>query len=299
MNTDFEKNNLTNDNELEEKDYEEESNEKNDEEEEIKVTCPCCGSTYRFTGNLDKSFEYCSHCGASLTPVKDEDEYEQDGIIDKIFWDSLGKKALAIITAILVGAFAKGYSDKVLKNVWDTIVNTFTPTKQENQITSTTTEYDYRFYVPVNHNSGFHSVDDTESHPYDQTDSIDTLESLLPVEKQHYEMTLEDFEDGALSTYSYLKRYIDYDKMVYDVLAAYYFTNYDYISDELREQIVEKGYIANTDLFDEEGIPDINKPGWKNIENYNRMINAINEYNEYNIQCDYYSELNGKGQKRA
>ena len=70
--------------------------------------------------------------------------------------------------------------------------------------------------------------------------SADILAGLLgkneekAEERQQYQMTLEDFENGATAAYQELTKYIDYEHMIEDVLAAYYFTNYEYISDELR-----------------------------------------------------------------
>ncbi len=76
--------------------------------------------------------------------------------------------------------------------------------------------------------------------------------------------------------------------MTEDVLAAYYITNYEYISDELTETLIEKGYIADTDMFDPDGKPEMDRSGWKNINYYNRLVNTINDYNEGKIQREYY-----------
>ena len=107
-------------------------------------------------------------------------------------------------------------------------------------------------------------------------------------ERQHYEMTLEDFENGATAAYQGLKKYIDYEHMIEDVLAAYYITNYEYISDELAETLIEKGYIVDTDMFDPDGKPVMDRSGWQNINHYNRLVNNINDYNEGKIQHEYY-----------
>lgn len=120
--------------------------------------------------------------------------------------------------------------------------------------------------------------------------SADFLASMLTAEpeKQHYEMTLESFENGATAAYKELTKYIDYEHMIEDVLAMYYITNYDYISEELTEQLIEKGYIADTDMFDPDGIPQMDRSGWKNINYYNRLVNTINDFNEGKIQREYY-----------
>ena len=121
-------------------------------------------------------------------------------------------------------------------------------------------------------------------------------EAELP-ERQHYEMTLEEFENGALNAYNELSKYINYEHMVEDVLASYYITNYEYISEELEEQLIEKGYIADTDMFDPDGIPQMDRSGWKNINYYNRLVNSINDYNEDRIQREYYDVKNKTGVK--
>ncbi len=123
--------------------------------------------------------------------------------------------------------------------------------------------------------------------------SADILAGLLgkneekAEERQQYQMTLEDFENGATAAYQELTKYIDYEHMIEDVLAAYYFTNYEYISDELTEQLIEKGYIADTDMFDPDGKPEMDRSGWENINHYNRLVNSINDYNEGKIQREY------------
>jgi len=116
------------------------------------------------------------------------------------------------------------------------------------------------------------------------------LASLLNAEpeEQQYEMTLEEFENGAAEAYQYLKQYIDYEHMIEDVLAMYYITNYEYISDDLTEELISKGYIADTDMFDPDGIPQMDRSGWENINHYNRLVNSINDYNEGRIQREYY-----------
>jgi len=128
------------------------------------------------------------------------------------------------------------------------------------------------------------------SNEVDNKSAGDELAALLSAkpERQHYEMTLEEFENGALAAYNYLKGYIDYEHMPSDVLAAYYLTNYEYISDELTEQLIEKGYIADIDMFDPDGKPEMDRSGWKNINYYNRLVNSINDYNEGRIQREYY-----------
>jgi len=116
------------------------------------------------------------------------------------------------------------------------------------------------------------------------------LSSMLNAEpeRQQYEMTLEEFENGATEAYQQLTKYINYEHMIEDVLAMYYITNYEYISDELTEQLISKGYIADTDMFDPDGIPQMDRSGWENISHYNRLVNTINDYNEGKIQREYY-----------
>ena len=120
--------------------------------------------------------------------------------------------------------------------------------------------------------------------------SADIIASLLhsEPEEQHYEMSLEEFENGAVAAYQNLTGYINYEHMMEDVLASYYITNYEYISDELTETLIEKGYIADTDMFDPDGKPEMDRSGWKNINYYNRLVNTINDYNEGKIQREYY-----------
>lgn len=129
----------------------------------------------------------------------------------------------------------------------------------------------------------------------------DFLSGLLAAQpqRQHYEMTLEEFENGAKEAYQYLSKYINYEHMIEDVLASYYITNYDYISDELAEQLIAKGYIADTDMFSPDGVPTMDSSGWKNINYYNRLVNNINDFNEDKIEREYKDARNGEGAKSA
>jgi len=135
-------------------------------------------------------------------------------------------------------------------------------------------------------NSGTNVTQTTET-----TSAADLLASLLASkpERQHYEMTLEEYENGAATAFQELNKYINYEHMIEDVLATYYITNYEYISDELSEKLIEKGYIADTDMFDPDGKPEMDRSGWKNINYYNRLVNTINDYNEGKIQREYYA----------
>lgn len=130
----------------------------------------------------------------------------------------------------------------------------------------------------------------TKAEQAESPKSADIIASLLSSDpqEQHYEMSLEEFENGAVAAYQNLTGYINYEHMMEDVLAAYYITNYEYISDELAETLIEKGYIADTDMFDPDGRPEMDRSGWKNINYYNRLVNTINDYNEGKIQREYY-----------
>ena len=104
-------------------------------------------------------------------------------------------------------------------------------------------------------------------------------------------MTLEEYEAGVLQAADVLSGYLQDDLLMEKIRSAYFLVNYTYISEELYLQLVEKGYITEIDLLDDEGILTRNNPdGWINIDNVRALKGAINDYNEIQITIDYFSD---------
>lgn len=121
-----------------------------------------------------------------------------------------------------------------------------------------------------------------------EVDNSPRLVSLVPQESEVFEMTLEDYENGVIEVYNYLSQFLSYDHLMADIQSAYYLVNYEYISDELEEQLVQKHYITEVDMLDEDGELCMDNPeGWINIDNFASLKNAMNDYNQRQIHLDY------------
>ena len=117
---------------------------------------------------------------------------------------------------------------------------------------------------------------------------FDYMDFQVTGKKEITSLSLEDYEDGVVEAYNKISKYIDYDDMIKDITATFYLANYDYISEELEQKLVEKGYISGVSLFDENGKIDAKSPGFKNIERFNKLINAINDHNLFTIKRAWY-----------
>ena len=123
-----------------------------------------------------------------------------------------------------------------------------------------------------------------------EVDNSPRLVSLVPQESEVFEMTLEDYENGVIEAYNYLSQFLSYDHLMADIQSAYYLVNYEYISDELEEHLVQKHYITEIDMLDEEGKLSMDNPeGWINIDNFRSLKNAMNDYNQRQIQTRFLS----------
>lgn len=101
-------------------------------------------------------------------------------------------------------------------------------------------------------------------------------------------MTLEEYEAGVLRVNEAFSPYLQDDSLTEKIQSAYFLVNYAYISEELYAQLVEKGYIPEVDMLDEDGEWDMDNPdGWMNIDNFSSLKNEINDYNERQIHFDY------------
>ncbi len=101
-------------------------------------------------------------------------------------------------------------------------------------------------------------------------------------------LSLEDYENEVLDAYYEISNYIKYKDMIKDITSAFYLVNYDYIDEELEQKLVEKGYISEESIFDENGKIDTKSSGIKNFERFNNLLNYINEYNHFEIRNAWY-----------
>lgn len=108
-------------------------------------------------------------------------------------------------------------------------------------------------------------------------------------ETEGFEMTLEDYEAGVMNAYQALSQYLAIgDLLKAYIRSAYYLVNFEYISSELEEELIGKGYITENDMCDEDGMLTRDNPeGWMNIDNFRDLKNVINDYNQGLIHKDY------------
>ena len=100
--------------------------------------------------------------------------------------------------------------------------------------------------------------------------------SLVMQEENNHKMAIDEFAVGIGSSLEYLKKFINYDHMQQDLQCLYFLTNIDYISTELRDELISKGVIYNANLDAEEGL--------KNFMNAFNLINMIADYNQSRIR---------------
>ena len=105
--------------------------------------------------------------------------------------------------------------------------------------------------------------------------------SLVLQEQNNLEMTLDEYVIGVNNSLMYLKNFINYDHIAQDLQCLYFLTNIDYISSELRDELISRGAIYNANLDGEEGL--------KNFMNAFNLINMIADYNQSMIR-----EVNNK-----
>lgn len=89
-------------------------------------------------------------------------------------------------------------------------------------------------------------------------------------EKQ--KMNMQDFAAGCGEAYHYLSQFINYDHMQQDVQSLYYLVNIDYVSQELKDELVSQGFIKEVD-FD-----NMDKGGMELVANAYNLINVMNDY---------------------
>lgn len=100
--------------------------------------------------------------------------------------------------------------------------------------------------------------------------------SLVLQEENKHQMTIDEYAFGVGSSLEYLRRFIDYDHMPQDLQCLYFLTNIDYVSPELRDELIRMGAIYDMNLDSEEGL--------KNFMNAFNLINMIADYNQSMIR---------------
>ena len=105
--------------------------------------------------------------------------------------------------------------------------------------------------------------------------------TLVSQEEHNYHMTIEEYAYGVNNAINYLKNYINYDHLPQDMQCLYFLTNIDYISAELRDELISKGIIYDANLDSEEGL--------KNFMNAFNLINMIADYNQSMIRDEKHN----------
>ena len=100
--------------------------------------------------------------------------------------------------------------------------------------------------------------------------------TLVQQEMVERPMTIEEFAINCNSTLGYLKQFINYDHIQQDLQCLYYLTNIEYIPDEVKSELVEKGIVYNFDFNTGEGI--------ELLANAYNLINVIADYNQSQIR---------------
>ena len=102
------------------------------------------------------------------------------------------------------------------------------------------------------------------------------------------EMSYDQYIEGVNKAYNYLSQYISYDHMLDDIKSVIYLANFEYISEDLENQLINEGYITERDMVDAEGnFTKQNPNGWTNTDNFRSLMNTINEHNQSKIHEDY------------
>ena len=101
-------------------------------------------------------------------------------------------------------------------------------------------------------------------------------------------LTLEEYEAGVQRAAEAISQYLQDDGLTAKIQSAYFLVNYAYINEELYLQLVEKGYIAENDIYDDYGTRTRDNPdGWINIDNFRALRDAMLDYNERHFSEDY------------
>ena len=93
---------------------------------------------------------------------------------------------------------------------------------------------------------------------------------LIKQDKEFRPLNMNEFFDGVKSSYDYLSQFISYDNMQEDLQCLYYLVNREYIQKEDEEELINSGYVYETN-FDEQ-----------KYENFMRAYNLINVIADYN-----------------
>ena len=106
-------------------------------------------------------------------------------------------------------------------------------------------------------------------------------------------MTLEGYEAGVNQAVEAFSQYLqDVDGLTAKIQSAYFLVNYAYISEDLYHQLVEAGYIAEVDMYDDYGTLTRDNPdGWINIDNFRALRDAMSQYNIQQINKDYFFDF--------
>lgn len=110
----------------------------------------------------------------------------------------------------------------------------------------------------------------------ENTNKDESTYTLVMQEENNHKMTINEYAYGVGTSLEYLKKFINYDHMQQDLQCLYFLTNIDYISKELRDELISKGIIYNANLDAEEGL--------KNFMNAFNLINMIADYNQSRIR---------------
>ena len=89
-------------------------------------------------------------------------------------------------------------------------------------------------------------------------------------------MTIEDYAIGVNTAVAYLKQFINYDHIQQDTQCLYYLTNLDYIPNELKKELIDKGIVYDFNIETNEGIELM-------MNSYN-LLNMIADYNQSQIR---------------
>ena len=93
-------------------------------------------------------------------------------------------------------------------------------------------------------------------------------------------MTIEEYAIGCENAYNYLHQFIDYDHMRQDVQSLYYLVNIDYISQELKDELVRKNIIKDIDF------ENMDKGGMELVANAFNAINVMNDYVQSQVRLN-------------
>ena len=106
-----------------------------------------------------------------------------------------------------------------------------------------------------------------------------TLVQPDSMDEEKAQMTdIETFATQCNAVYNYLKQFINYDHMQADTQSLYYLTNIEYISPELKDELISKGIVFDVNIENNEGIQLL-------ADSYN-LINMIADYNQSQIRLN-------------